>query len=98
MRAFILAALALILAGCTYPTSSIEQGAEAGHLKFADGPIGTSLLIDGRERGVRSDGKPVILDVAPGKHVVQEVVGGRVLLHREYDVGAGSTVEVGIDR
>ncbi len=98
MRSLVLGASALILAGCAYPTSSIEQGTEAGHLKFTDGPIGASIVIDGHERGVRSNSKPITLDVAPGKHVVQELVDGRVLFHREYDVGAGSTLEIGIDR
>jgi hypothetical protein len=96
-RLLLSAAAALTLCGCEYPASSIQQGTEAGHLKFADAPIGASVVVDGQQRGVRSDAAhPVMLDVAPGKHVVEEVYGGRVLFHREYFVGAGTTLEIGI--
>jgi len=97
MKILISCVTALALCGCAYPTSSIEQGSELGHLRFVDGAIGAEVIIDGRARGARKDVHPIVYDVAPGKHVIEEVANGQVLLHREYDVGAGSTLDIRIE-
>ena len=94
MKYLTLCIAALALCGCAYPTSSIEQGSEPGHLRFSDSPIGAQISVDGQSRGVRADAQPLVLDVAPGKHSVEEVANGQVLFHRDYDVGAGSTLEI----
>ena len=94
MKLILLCAAALTLCGCAYPTSSIEQGVELCHLRFIDSPIGAQIIVDGRLVGVRTDDHPVLADVAPGKHVIDEVSNGQALVHREYDVGAGSTLEI----
>jgi len=84
---------ALTLAGCAYPASSISQGAEAGHLRFV-GPAGLAVRVDGQDRGALPGAQPLVIDVNPGRHLVEEVSSGKVVLHREYEVGAGSTVEI----
>lgn len=88
-----LALAALALAGCAYPVSSISQGSEPGHLRFA-GPAGLSIRVDGQDRGGLQDAKPIVVDVAPGRHLVEEMSQGRAVLRREYEVGVGSTVDV----
>jgi hypothetical protein len=93
MKVLIAPIAALLLAGCAYPVSSIGQGADPGHLRFA-GPAGLSIRVDGQDRGALQDAKPIVVDVAPGRHTVEEVSAGRVVLHREYEVGAGSTIDV----
>ncbi|HTK35552.1 MAG TPA: hypothetical protein VL358_09735 [Caulobacteraceae bacterium] len=84
---------ALSLAGCAYPVSSIGQGAEAGHLRFV-GPAGLAVRVDGQDRGALADTRSLIVDVSPGRHLVEEISSGRVVLHREYEIGTGSTVEI----
>lgn len=82
------------LAGCAYPASSINQGTEAGHLRFAS-PLGATIRIDGEVRGVITKDHPVTVDVQPGRRRVEEIVGGRSVLDRNYEVGAGSTLDIG---
>jgi hypothetical protein len=94
MKALTIGIVALALCSCTYPTSSIDQGSEPGHLRFSDSPIGAQVSIDGQFRGARTDAAPLMFDVPPGKHTIEEVANGQVLFHREYDVGAGSTLEI----
>jgi hypothetical protein len=88
------ALLACGLAGCAYPASSINQGTEAGHLKFA-GPPGATIRIDGVVRGAVAKDQPVTVDVQPGRHRIEEIVGDRSILDRNYEVGAGSTLDIG---
>jgi hypothetical protein len=94
MKLLVLCMAAMALCGCAYPTSSVVQGAEAGHLRFADSPIGAQITIDGRAVGARTDDRPVVYDVPPGRHVIQAGSGGNLLFQREYDVGAGSTLDI----
>ena len=86
----------LLVGACAYPTSSIEQGTEAGHLHFVGAAPGASILVDGQNRGVIGASGSSTVDVQPGRHEVGEASGGgAVIFHREYDVGAGATVEIG---
>ena len=94
MKCSIVCIATLALCGCTYPASSINQGSEPGHLRFSDSPIGAQILIDGQERAMRTNAQPPTLDVSPGKHSIEEIANGQVLFHRDYEVGAGSTLEV----
>lgn len=86
--------LAAGLAGCAYPTSTITQGTDMGHLKFT-GPPGAGVRIDGRDRGVVSKDGPLVVDVPAGRHRVEEIIEGRSILDRNYEVGAGSTLDIG---
>ena len=97
MKVLALAVAAVALSGCAYPTSSISQGAETSHFRLA-GPLGAMISVDGRPRGSVEDvKKPLIVDVDAARHVVEVTVGGRVTLHREYEIGAGSTVEIRVE-
>jgi hypothetical protein len=82
------------LAGCAYPTSTITQGADTGRLKFT-GPPGAGIRIDGRDRGIVSKDSPLIVDVPAGRHRIEEIIEGRSILDRNYEVGAGSTLDIG---
>ncbi len=94
LRVLPIALMAFGLAGCVYPTSSVSQGAEAGHLRFA-APIGAVVRIDGQARGVIAADRPTVIDVQPGKHRVEESIGDRPILDRNYEIGAGSTLDIG---
>ena len=94
MKRVFLFAAAISLSGCAYPTSSVEQGAVQSRLIFSAAPVGTSISVDGRERGLQTRAKPLVVDVDPGKHMVEESISGQVVFRAEYYVGAGSTVEV----
>jgi hypothetical protein len=94
MKRLICASAALLLSGCSYPTSAIEQGQEAGHFKFVGTP-GTVVRVDGQDRGAIGAAGWLVVDIEPGKHVAEEDVGGQAVLHREYEVGAGAKVQVG---
>jgi hypothetical protein len=84
----------LALSGCAYPTSSIEQDTPPGHLKIVDAPPGARLVVDGRVIGERTGAKADTYAVSTGPHTIEETMDGRVILHREYMVGAGSTIEI----
>ena len=95
MKTSILILAALSLCGCAYPTSSIEQGSEPGHLRFVDAPVGALISIDGQLSGGINTKGPTLIAVRPGKHTVEEVVDGRIVFRREYEVDAGSKIEIG---
>lgn len=94
MRKLIVCLVSLASAGCAYPTSSIEQGAARGHLRFPDVPTSAQVIVDGRSYGAPKNPDAMIVDVEAGKHVVDVVSGAQTLVHAEYEVDAGSTVEV----
>ena len=94
MKKAFLALIALSLSGCAYPNSAIEQGLQTGHLRFTSAPAGALISIDGQDRSAVSAKGPTLIDVPPGKHNVVETVDGRVVLHRDYEVGAGATIEL----
>jgi hypothetical protein len=79
--------------GCAYPTSSIDQGAEQGHLRFI-GSGEVNIAIDGTDRGLIMLSPPTIIDVAPGKHAISASHGSQVLFKRDYEVGSGSTIDI----
>ena len=97
MKSIILAsalATAMALSACAYPTSSIEQGTPSGHLRFIGGEAGGQLSLDGRVIGVRTAAKADVFDIPPGRHTVEAIKNGAVVLHKDYLVGAGSTIEI----
>ncbi len=86
----------LALTGCAnYPASTIEQQTPAAHLRIARAPLGAAVTVDGRPAGYRSDKKFDLIEISPGRHIVQVSDGGRVLSSKEYFIGVGSTVEIG---
>lgn len=95
---FALTALILTLGGCAYPTSSIEQGAAQSNLRLINAPIGAQVLVDGRKVGERTKTRADDFPVSAGHHLVEIMVGESVNSKREYFVGAGSIVEIGVER
>jgi hypothetical protein len=95
MKSFLmaLALAACALEGCAYPSSSINQGAEQGHLRFV-GSGEVNIAIDGKDRGPIMLSPPTVIDVSPGKHLVSASRGSQMLFKREYEVGASSTIDI----
>lgn len=100
MRILAPIALALALAGCAYPVSTVEQGAAASGLYVRFAPAGATLEVDGAPAGqvVVFDGKKAVYPVAPGKHRVVVRGAGGVVFDKDIYVGAGSKVAVEISR
>jgi hypothetical protein len=101
MKRLLLAAIATLVAGCAYPVSTVQQGAEQSALFVPNAPAGAVVEVDGMSLGaaIAADGKkPAILPVTAGKHrVVVRGVGGP-LFDKDIYVGAGSKVAVELAR
>jgi hypothetical protein len=95
---FILGGMLVLLAGCAYPNSHIDQDAQNGLLIFPDAPAGAHVVLDGRDVGLAENfsGKSS-LSVSPGTHRVVVTVGDRPSIDKKYYVGAGATVVIGND-
>lgn len=81
MRNVALAA-ALALAACAGPTTVVRSVDTRPGLAFAGAPSGTTLLVDGAAVGdpTTYDGRPNVLRVEPGTHLVEiRDRGGAVL-------------------
>ncbi len=95
MRKLSIFSFALLLAGCAYPNSHIDQGAESGLLSFPGTPESAHVILDGQDAGLASTyGGEHALSVKPGTHRVVVTVGGSPLIDKKYYVGAGATVVV----
>ena len=82
------------LVACAYPTSTVEQRTPSAHIRLSKAPLGATVSVDGSVVGYRSEDKVDIVDVAPGRHLVQVSSGGQVLSAKEYFFGPGSTVDL----
>ncbi|AYG95389.1 hypothetical protein D8I30_09530 [Brevundimonas naejangsanensis] len=99
MRALIFAAvIGLSVAGCAtaYPTSTVSQGTPDGRLWFSGAPAGARVVIDGVDAGEAAafDGRAAILEVTPGRHVVEVVAAGTPIHSQTVMVGAGSRIQI----
>jgi hypothetical protein len=95
MRKILTFATLSILAGCAYPNSRIDQGAENGLLSFPGAPTDARVTLDGQDEGLASayNGDHA-LSVKPGMHRVIVATGAGKLIDKKYSVGAGATVAV----
>lgn len=86
----------LAVSACTYPTSSVNQGTDSGHIAFQGALPGTTLLLDGHSVGDATtyDGIKHVLDVPPGSHHVSAQYGERTVYDRDIYVGAGSNLTI----
>lgn len=101
MKRLSVLALAALLAGCAYPVSTIQQGAEQSALFVPNAPVGAMVEVDGRILGpaIAADGKKAaILPVSAGKHRVVVKGANGSLFDKEIYVGAGSKVAVELAR
>ncbi len=84
------------LAGCAYPHSTVVQQTPGARVHLSNAPLGAAVTVDGQIAGYRTEKKLDIMDVQPGRHLIQITSGGRVLMSKEYFFGAGSIVEIGV--
>lgn len=92
------AMLSFLLAGAcaSYPNSTVSQGTAPGMLAFPGAAPGQRVLIDGVDAGEAAayDGADAILTVTPGRHAVQVVSGGQILLSQTLVVAAGARIDL----
>lgn len=88
-----LVALSILLAvSCSYPKSSVKATEENSALVFKGAPETARVRIDGIEAGLANDySGERSLGVLPGRHIVEVVDNGTVLLQEEVFLSAGST-------
>ena len=80
-----------VTSGCSYPRTSVRATEENPALVFKGAPSQALVRIDGIEAGLAADySGERSLRVLPGRHVVEVVDDGRVLLREEIFLSAGS--------
>jgi hypothetical protein len=86
----------LATAACTYPSQTIDQGSQSGHLYFLGAVPGNAVAIDGRDAGDASvfDGSDHVLDVSPGPHRVVVTSGGATIYDRQIYVGSDAKLGI----
>jgi len=96
MKSLVALPLALALAGCAYPVSTVQQGSTPAVLFVPTAPLDAVLVVDGVAVGQAAsfDGKRTVLPVQPGKHHVVVRGASSVLFDQDIYVGAGSKVAV----
>lgn len=85
------------LVGCAaYPTSSTVQGTADGSIWFSNAPVGATVRIDGVEAGSAAafDGAKAVMSVEPGRHLIEVMNAGEVVLRQAVVVASGSRFEV----
>jgi hypothetical protein len=81
----------LLATGCSYPKTSVMATEENSALVFKGSPPTARVRIDGIEAGLADDySGERSLGVIPGRHVVEVVDNGRVLLREDVFLSAGS--------
>ena len=81
----LLAVLALVLAACAMPSTTVKTTDTRPSLAIAGAPSGSQLFVDGNAFGEAGayDGRPRVLLVEPGTHVVDvRDPSGRVLFQQ----------------
>jgi hypothetical protein len=80
-----------VASGCSTPQTSVRATEENPSLVFAGAPENAIVRVDGIEAGLAADySGERSLSVLPGRHVVEVIADGRVLLREEIFLGAGS--------
>jgi hypothetical protein len=84
-----------LCACASYPEATVEQGAGASGLTVVGAPEGTILRVDGIDYGSveQFDGKNA-LAVTPGKHRVELVRSGEVILTQDVFVGREGRMQI----
>lgn len=82
----------LLATACSYPKTSVRAAEESSALVFKGASPTARVRIDGTEAGLANDySGDRSLGVLPGRHVVEVVDNGRVLLQEDVFLSAGST-------
>jgi hypothetical protein len=93
MKVILAAAIALLLAGCVLPQTTVRTGAAHPSLVVTGAPAGSTLYVDGLAMGGADqfNGKPSVLAVLDGVHQVEVRLGAQVILHEKVFVSAGES-------
>ena len=95
MRTIVLIAATVLLSGCVYPHSQVEQGTASGQLYFPGAPVDAHVSVDGQDIGMASsfDGRQTF-SVSPGTHRIVVSMGSGTIIDKKYYVDAGAKVAV----
>lgn len=89
----------LLVNACSYPKTSVRATEENPSLVFKGAPDTARVRIDGLEAGLAGDySGDRSLSVLPGRHIVEVIDDGKVLLREDVFLSAGSirTLIVGV--
>jgi signal peptidase I len=99
MKHFAMLLLATILSACALPQTVVQSGSMQPGLIIKGARIGSILFVDGLEAGpaAQFDGKPKVLAVLDGVHVVEIRQGATILFSEKVLMAGGEThtVDVG---
>ena len=86
-----LLALPLLLLACAEPVTVVRTVDARPRLLIEGAPRGATLYIDGKPVGEADafGGKPNVLPVEPGTHVIEVKTGDRLLLSQKVFLGGG---------
>jgi hypothetical protein len=84
MKFLMPAFLALILAGCALPETSVRTGSPRPTMVIKGAPADSTLAVDGLQMGAAPtfDGKPKVLVIEEGVHLI-EIRRANNLIHSE---------------
>ena len=85
--------VALVLAACTYPNTSVNTVDDRAQLQFANASEGAVVILDGALIGpaAQFDGRDKTLAVQHGMHHVEVRDGGRTLYSQDIYLGGDAT-------
>jgi hypothetical protein len=85
--------VAVLVAGCKYPYTSVDTVDDRAQLQFANAPETALVLVDGSVAGsaAQYDGKDKVLSVSRGTHHVEVRDGDRTLYSQDLFLGGDAT-------
>ena len=90
----------LVVNACSYPKTSVKATEENPSLVFKGAPTTARVRVDGLDAGLARDySGDRSLSVLPGRHVIEVVDNGKVLLHEDVFLSGGSikTLNVSVE-
>lgn len=92
-RSVLFVFLVVVLSGCSYPVSNVNQGGERPALVFKGSNASAQLYLDGLHVGsvTKYNGKPNKLLVEKGAHKLRIVDNGEVVYEQSILVTQGET-------
>jgi len=89
---FVVVVSILLATSCSYPKTGVRATEENSALVFKGAPPTAQVRIDGIDAGRADDfSGEQSLGVIPGRHIVEVVDNGKVLLREDVFLSAGST-------
>ncbi len=91
LRSMLILGLLVVVGACAYPESSVRAVEENPALVIKGAPDTARVRVDGIDTGLAADySGDYSLSVLPGRHVVEVLDDGRVLLREEVFLSAGT--------